>query len=978
MGDHVLTTARILILHAQEAEVRLLDQMLRAAGFSQVIGTIDPAFLDHFHGQPPDLVLLGLPPGDSLALLKRLAPPRDVPVLILTGGAAAEWKQQALALGAADFLALPPDPREVLARVRSLLELRFLRREIAAHDQAVQYQTLFDNNPLPMWLFDPETLAFAAVNQAAIRHYGYSRDEFQSLTLADIVPPEDVPALRAAVRRPRGRAVSFGPVRHRKKDGSLLQVDITSLNVEFGNRPVRLAALEDVTERWRIGLELQEKTARLRELAHALDLAQVVVRGLDGTIRLWSLGAERLYGWTAREALGKVTHQLFRTEFPEPLERIDRELLAQGHWEGDLKHIRRDWSVVWVASHWSLHRDSVIEVNTAITGRKRAEEQLLREKRFTEMIVNSSFDGIVAVDRELRCTLMNPAMERILGQPKEQCLGARASDLMPALVESGQAERILARLEGGPDAGDEQPFQIPLTGRQAWIEARRAALRDESGEIIGLISFVRDVTGRMLAHDKLREDQQRLELVIQASNIAFADLDLATNQAYFSPESRERLGLEARDSSAMLAEWQSRLHPEDFKRLTDAFNAYFANPSGVLENEYRLRHKDGSYRWWLRRVTALCGEDGKPCRLLSSHLDITGRKQAEQELRESQERLSLAVQASRIGFWDWNVQTNEVYFSPEYKGQLGYADHEFPNRLEEAESRVYPGDRGRLVSTTKAYLQHPGPNYQVEFRMRHRDGSYRWMQTGATLLRDAQGKPHRMLGSHLDITERKLAEEQLRELAGRLQAAREEQRALIARELHDELGQLLTAVKMDVARLAQRLPPGAAGSRKNTQLTLDLVDTTIQAVRNISTGLRPGVLDLGLAAALEWQAQEFAARTGISCRLELPAQEVDLAPDRSTALFRIFQETLANIAGHSGAVQVEARLELRDGEILLEVRDDGKGIPKEALESRKSLGILGMRERALLLGGEFSIERQPDRGTLVRTRIPLRPGASRE
>jgi signal transduction histidine kinase len=218
--------------------------------------------------------------------------------------------------------------------------------------------------------------------------------------------------------------------------------------------------------------------------------------------------------------------------------------------------------------------------------------------------------------------------------------------------------------------------------------------------------------------------------------------------------------------------------------------------------------------------------------------------------------------------------------------------------------------------------------------------------------------------------ELRASSEELRNLAGRLLSVREEERASVAREIHDELGQSLTAVKIDLSWLARRL------SRRNGQMlerirsTLQLADSIIQSVRRISTELRPSVLDLGLAAAVEWQAQEFQSRTGIQCKVRLLTQEM-YEPSVSTALFRILQETLTNVARHARATRVEVvKQKQRDG-LVLRIRDNGRGFDPADPSLSKSLGLLGMRERAAILGGKVIIASAPGKGTTVTAWIPL-------
>jgi PAS domain S-box-containing protein len=230
-----------------------------------------------------------------------------------------------------------------------------------------------------------------------------------------------------------------------------------------------------------------------------------------------------------------------------------------------------------------------------------------------------------------------------------------------------------------------------------------------------------------------------------------------------------------------------------------------------------------------------------------------------------------------------------------------------------------------------------------------------------------------------DITDRKQAEEQLqasreqlRSLSAHLESVREEERKNAAREIHDELGQILTALKIDLSSLNE-------GSTEEQQLLLEktksmseLIDMAIETVKRISAELRPPILDdLGIAVALEWQAEEFNKRTQIKCEFTSKPQDIVLDPDRSTAIFRIFQEALTNVARHSNASKVKAVLTKETDKIVLTIKDNGKGIEKKQIADPKAFGIIGMRERAHFLGGEVRVNSAPGKGTSITVSIPL-------
>ena len=224
------------------------------------------------------------------------------------------------------------------------------------------------------------------------------------------------------------------------------------------------------------------------------------------------------------------------------------------------------------------------------------------------------------------------------------------------------------------------------------------------------------------------------------------------------------------------------------------------------------------------------------------------------------------------------------------------------------------------------------------------------------------------------VTEDRLreSEENLRALAAHLQSVREEEQIRIAREIHDELGQALTGLKMDLTWLAGGLRPDQQPLLDKTTAMFRLIDGTIRSVRRIASGLRPEVLDeIGLAAAISWQARDFQVRSGIRCNVELPSDGPSIDQARSTAVFRIFQEVLTNVARHAHATRVDVRMGMDSEAMWLQVQDNGRGISETKVSSSKSLGFLGMRERVLPFDGKIDIRGQRGKGTMVTIRIPL-------
>ncbi len=266
----------------------------------------------------------------------------------------------------------------------------------------------------------------------------------------------------------------------------------------------------------------------------------------------------------------------------------------------------------------------------------------------------------------------------------------------------------------------------------------------------------------------------------------------------------------------------------------------------------------------------------------------------------------------------------------------------------------------------------------LEYPCRHRDG--RDMECAISAARIGQTlKDRSIVVIFEDITERKQAKneleqsrEQLRKLTAHLQSVREKERTLIARELHDELGQLLTALNTEAVLLGKKIPPEYQALIERARNMTNLIEITMQTLKRIYMALRPGMLDhLGLTVSIGWQADEFTKRTGIACRGKIDREEMNLDPDLATALFRIFQETLTNIARHADATKVNARLKATAKKVLLVVKDNGRGITDEQREKPHSFGLLGIRERVAYWGGEVRITGEPGKGTTVHVSIPL-------
>ena len=372
--------------------------------------------------------------------------------------------------------------------------------------------------------------------------------------------------------------------------------------------------------------------------------------------------------------------------------------------------------------------------------------------------------------------------------------------------------------------------------------------------------------------------------------------------------------------------------------------------------------------------------EGKPARLVLAN-DITERMKTELALKQSEEINRLIMSSSLDAIVCMDQQGSIIFWNPQAEKVFGWEKEEVIGR-QLAETIIPVQHRQRHKDGLAKYLatgEGPVLNKLIEITAINKNGIEFNVQLAIIPVRE---NGNEFFCSFIqDITERKKAErqlkesyEQLRQLASHLQDVREEEQKRIAREVHDELGQQITGLKMDIAWIWKRIS-GLQGlttiEEKLKEMTL-LLDAAVQTIRKIASELRPSILDdLGVIAALEWQTKEFEKRFMIPVHFSTSVNHLDIDPGVATGLFRLYQESLTNIARHSGASRVNAELMVESEHIRLSVKDDGKGFDTQKIHGRKTLGLLGMKERVLMMSGQLNIKSKPGKGTEVTIKVPL-------
>jgi PAS domain S-box-containing protein len=469
--------------------------------------------------------------------------------------------------------------------------------------------------------------------------------------------------------------------------------------------------------------------------------------------------------------------------------------------------------------------------------------------------------------------------------------------------------------------------------------------------------------------------------------------------------------LEVNDAFAALYRFKSKAEcVRTFSSFTSLFEAYTADGERLGEEmfamrralrgetgtnvEYGFRRKDTGESWIASlSFSPVRGENGVIAGAVITARDVTEQKRAERELAEARlqaEHIATQLRTifesveERLYVCDRNgnaIMANGVARRTYGDSPVAPSVNEMPGVIDVFDLAGHPLALSEWPITRVLRGERI---HSLEVKVRFKAiNQERILSCNGSAIRDQSGEILMAVLTSSDITERMRTEEALRQsekmalqreqfqaLAGRLRRAREEERTRVARDLHDQIGQILTAIKLDLTWMSRRLPHGNDEFQDRMKGAIGLIHDGVQSVRRICSGLRPAVLDdLGLAAAIEWQASEFASRTGIYCSVTVPAGDLSLDVDTATGFFRIFQECLTNVMRHAQAETVRVALSAEDGDLVLIVADDGKGFRESDLTG--SLGFLGMKERAQVCGGELEVSSAPGNGTTVTLRVPM-------
>ena len=420
-------------------------------------------------------------------------------------------------------------------------------------------------------------------------------------------------------------------------------------------------------------------------------------------------------------------------------------------------------------------------------------------------------------------------------------------------------------------------------------------------------------------------------------------------------------------------------HEADRGRMATELRRLYAGEVAEVKIEKRHFRRDGAMIWVHVRLSVVRDDATGAVHVMGIVEDITARKDDEERLRRSEAYLAEGQRISHTASWALNTETGELFCSREMYRITGFDEQAGPPRFSDLVARIHVDDRARVEHK----IQHAiasRTTFEGEYRIEMPDGRLKVLHYRGHPIEAEPGDPYEYVGTVMDVTEARVAEQRLsaslrevHSLAGRLLRVQDEERRRIARELHETTAQDLAALKMNLGLLERLAPQAAERRREVLDESAALVQRALTDVRTISYLLHPPLLDeAGLASAMRWYVEGFARRSGIHVELELPDDILRLAEDRETALFRIVQESLINIHRHADSPVARVRLRHGADRVVLEIEDEGRGIPvadSAMAQSSLGVGIAGMRERMEQLGGRLELA-STDRGTTVRAILP--------
>lgn len=688
----------------------------------------------------------------------------------------------------------------------------------------------------------------------------------------------------------------------------------------------------------------------------------IAVENLDGHLLLVNAAFCSFLGFSEEELRSKHCVDFSPPEDAEKDWALFQQLRngSIDHYQLEKRYFRKDGSLVWgslsISLLSSLLPPLVLAMVEDVTEKKRAEEARFRHTA----IVESSEDAIASATLDGTILSWNFGAQRMFEYTESEMIGKSFTLIVPP-ERADEATKMIETLRAGERINQFETVRVSKTGKRINVSLTISPIKDSSGRTVGISGIARDITERKMAEHRLREYEEAVE---GAEDM----IGIVDRQYRYLLVNRQYLKMRNLTREQVVGHFITELvHKDLFEtavkpKLDECFQG------AVVRYEMKFPYPTIGERDLLISYFPIQGVNGIDRVACILH-DITDRKRAEEALRISAERLRLAQWAAHIGTFDLDMRTGVNTWTPETEALYGLPPGGFDGTLSAFENLVHPDDRQRVLDLARKTMR-TGEATDAEWRTVWPDGSVHWIAGRGQLLRDESGEPWRLIGVNLDITESKRAEEALLGMTRKLVEAQEQERARIARELHDDITQRVALLAIEIEQLPEHCETPAELTERAHELATRAKEIS-SGVQSLSHELHSSTLALlGFEAGMKSCCREFGERQKL--QIVFQSHKVpELPREISLCLFRVLQEALQNAAKHSGAKQIEVKLGEDSGEIRLIVSDSGKGFDIKAPGRSRGLGLTSMQERVRLIGGTILIESKPACGTTIHVRVPV-------
>jgi PAS domain S-box-containing protein len=592
----------------------------------------------------------------------------------------------------------------------------------------------------------------------------------------------------------------------------------------------------------------------------------------------------------------------------------------------------------------------------------KAAQTLTQDTQLFHDVFNASPIGIAVENLEGQPLFVNPSFCSFLGFNEEELRNKHCVDFSPR-EDAEKDWALFQQLRAGSiDHYQLEKRYFRRDGSLVWGSLSISLLKSSPSPLV--LAMVGDITDKK----KAEEARYRHAAVIESSDDAIASGTLDGIIVSWNTGAQKIYGYtEAEAVGKPISMLAPPELPDEENKILETLKS-----GGRIEHFETVRvSKTGKRINVSLTISPIKDSTGRTVGISGIARDITARKLAEEALRASEERLRLAQQIARIGSFEWNIQTGVNTWTPELEAIYGLPPGGFGGTQTAFENLVHPDDRAGVIKLVDAAMKSGQPT-KGEWRLVWADGSVHWIAGRWQGFMDASGEPSKMIGVNIDVTERKLAEEEVLEVNRRLIEAQEQERARIGRELHDDVNQRLAMLAIELEQLQDN--PSEVRSRvQELRKQTTEISNDVQA---LSHELHSSKLEyLGAIGGMKSWCNEFGERQEIQIEFKNTEVQTSVAPEVGLCLFRVLQEALHNAAKHSGVKRIEVQLREDSGEIHLVISDLGRGFDLETTMQGRGLGIISMRERVRLVNGTIVIESKPMGGTTIHVRVPLSSGS---